>query len=199
MTPDRTEPRAAPLTVLFVDDEPALVRAISRVIIERTDFNVLTATSGKDALGILRTCAVDVLVSDIDMPQMNGLELVRLARSEFPATLRILLTGGATMERAVNAINEGEVARFFAKPFDPHLFVAQLTELGERVLMLRRERHAEAQRQRCDEFFRWIEESYPGTLAIKRADDGAVVIDAVRLLAYVGSAPIEIRAFVGTG
>jgi hypothetical protein len=102
------------------------------------------------------------------------------------------------MERAVNAINEGEVARFFAKPFDPDMFVAQLTELGERVLMLRRERHADAQRQRCDEFYRWVEQCYPGALALERGDDGAVVIDVVRLRIYVASAPLEVRAFVGT-
>jgi DNA-binding NtrC family response regulator len=187
------------LTILFVDDEPAVIRAISRAMIARTGFTVLTAASGDEALGLLRTCSIDVLVSDIDMPQMSGLELVRLTRREFPTTLRILLTGAGTMDRAIDAINEGEVVRFFAKPFDLDSFVRALTELGERVLTLRRERHAEAQRARCDEFFRWVEQRYPGTLAFERDDGGEVVIDVVRLRAYLDSAPPELRAIAGHG
>jgi DNA-binding NtrC family response regulator len=187
------------LTLLFVDDEPAVIRAISRAILARTAFHVLTAANGNEALALMRTCSIDVLVSDIDMPQMNGLELVRIARREFPTTLRILLTGAGTMARAVNAINEGEVVRFFSKPFDVEVFTRALSELGERVLALRRERHAEAQRERCNALFQWIEGQYPGTLEFERRDNGDVVIDAGRVRAYLESAPSEVRAFVDAG
>jgi two-component system probable response regulator PhcQ len=193
-----TMPDTPTLTILFVDDEPAVIRAISRLVIAQTPFNVLTATSGKEALDLLRTCSVDVLVSDIDMPKMNGLELVRLARREFPSTLRILLTGAATMDRAVNAINEGEVVRFFSKPFDADLFVRALGELAERVRRLRLERQEEAQRERRNELFRWIEERYPGALAFERGRGGEVVIDVARLRAFVDGAPPEVRAMAGT-
>jgi DNA-binding NtrC family response regulator len=193
-----TTPDTETLTILFVDDEPAVIRAISRVVIAQTPFNVLTATSGEEALGLMRTSNVDVLVSDIDMPQMTGLELVRLASREFPSTLRILLTGAATMDRAVNAINEGEVVRFFTKPFDSDRFIGALGELGERILRLRRERQAEAQRERRDEFLRWIEDRYPGALTFERSENGEVVINVVRLRTYVDSAPPGVRAVVGT-
>jgi YesN/AraC family two-component response regulator len=186
------------LTVLFVDDEPAIVRAIARVIPARAGFDVRTATSAKEALAILRAGHVDVLVSDIDMPEMGGLELVHLARREFPSTLRILLTGAGTMERAVSAINEGEVVRFFAKPFNVDTFVHALDDLRARILMLRRERYAEAQRERCEELFRWIEGRYPGALAFERGAGGEVVIDDGRVRAYLGSAPPEVRALLGS-
>jgi CheY-like chemotaxis protein len=190
------EADATTLTLLFVDDEPAVIRAISRLLATRTGFRMLTAASGEEALDLLRTHNVDVLVSDIDMPKMNGLELVRRARQEFPSTLRILLTGAATMARAVDAINEGEVVRFFAKPFDAATFIRALDDLGARILKLRRERHVDAKRERCDEFFRWVEERYPGTLAFERGDDGATLIDAARLEPYLSSAPAEVRALL---
>jgi adenylate cyclase len=195
MTPPN-EAEATTLTVLFVDDEPAVIRAISRLLAARTGFRTLTAASGEEALDLLRTHNVDVLVSDIDMPEMNGLELVRRARHEFPNTLRILLTGAATMARALAAINEGEVVRFFAKPFDPETFVRALDDLGARILKLRQERHVDATRERGEDFFRWIEERYPGTLAFERADDGATLIDAARLDAYLTSGPAEARALL---
>ena len=189
--------QAANVTILFVDDEPLVIRAISRMVAEDTGFRVFTATSGAEALGILRTWAVDVLVSDIDMPQMNGLELVRIARRDFPSTLRILLTGAVTMDRAVEAINEGEVVRIFTKPFELETFTRTLSAFGERILRLRRERYAEAQRERCEEFFRWIEERYPGTLDFERNESNEVVIDVGQLRARLTSAPPEVRALAG--
>ena len=189
-------PADAAVTVLFVDDEPAVIRAISRTVGARTGFRVLTAASGEEALEILRACSVDVLCSDIDMPEMTGLELVRITRREFPTTLRILLTGAGTMERALDAINEGEVSRFFAKPFDADKFVRALSDLGERIVALRAERHAEAQRERCDALFQWAEKRYPGSLEFARNAKGEVVIDLVRLRIFADSASAtpEVRA-----
>jgi two-component system probable response regulator PhcQ len=187
----------ATVTVLFVDDEPLVLRAIVRLLAGQAGFDVLAAASGIEALAILRTRSVDVLVSDIDMPRMTGLELVRIARREFPGTLRVLLTGAGTMDRAVKAINEGEVVRFFAKPFEVDAFVQALGELRERILTLRRERHVEAQRERCVELFRWIEDHYEGALDIERGGAGEVVVDVVRLRAYVDAASPEVRAFTG--
>jgi len=197
-TPDASS-LSTKVTVLFVDDEPAVIRAISRLLATQTGFEILTATRGEEALEVMRAHNIDVLVSDIDMPEMSGLELVRLARREFPTTLRILLTGAATMDRAINAINEGEVVRFFAKPFEVAAFTHAFNELGERILMLRRERYAEAQRERCAELFQWIEAHFPGTLDFERNESGEVVLDTARLKAYLGTAPDEVRAIADVG
>jgi DNA-binding NtrC family response regulator len=191
--------RATGVTILFVDDEPAVTRAVSRVVAADTGFRVFTAASGQEAIEVLRSWPIDVLVSDIDMPQMNGLDLVRVARREFPSTLRILLTGAVTMDRAIAAVNEGEVVRIFTKPFDIKTFSHALNDLGERILRLRQERHADAQRERCDELFRWIEERYPGSLDFERSESGEVVIDVVRLRAYLDTAPSEVRSLAGAG
>jgi CheY-like chemotaxis protein len=165
-----------PITVLFVDDEPAALRVVRRQPLGEP-FEVLTAGSGAEALEILDARAVDVIVSDIDMPEMSGLELMRAARARFPATLRILLTGNATLEGTLEAINQGEVTRFLAKPFDPERLRAVLVELGERIAQHRRDEALRSRDTRREQFLRWIERRFPGITAIVRDDVGRVFID----------------------
>lgn len=164
------------VTVLFVDDEPLILAAFRRSL-SGLPFETLTAESGPAALDILRQRRIDVLVSDIDMPGMSGLELVRIARREFPSTLRMLITGAVTMERTLHAINEGEVQRFFTKPFDLAMFRQTMTALVDRVERLRREGELDARAARRDELYAWVEARFPGTLAVTRNDAGEVLID----------------------
>jgi response regulator RpfG family c-di-GMP phosphodiesterase len=181
MTPGREGPGPAghsTVTVLFVDDEPALLRSIVRAL-RGAPFQVLAADSAEEALTLMRERHVDVLVSDIDMPGMSGPELVALARREFPATLRMLLTGGTTMTRALAAINEGEVHRFFEKPFDAALFQTTMKALAERIEKLRNDGQVEARATRRRLLDHRIEEDFPGTLDVVRDESGAVVVDAL--------------------
>jgi DNA-binding NtrC family response regulator len=178
-----------PLAILFVDDEPAILRSIARAL-QGTRFEVLSAASAADALALMRQRDVDVLVSDIDMPGMTGIELLAVARSEFPTTLRMLLTGAATMPRALAAINEGEVHRFLTKPFDLELFVATMTALAARIERLRREGELDAREAHREGFFRWVERAFPGTLAVARNERGEVVLDPpLEDLALIEGAP----------
>lgn len=163
-------------TVLFVDDEPWILRGIRRAL-QGAAFDVVTIESAQEALDVMRRRPIDVLVSDIDMPQMTGLELVEIVRREFPATLRMLLTGAGTLERTLAAINEGEVHRFFAKPLDVDLFRATMKSLVERIDKLRRDGDHDARRTRRDAFYGWVEDAYPGTLAVELTDAGEVILE----------------------
>jgi DNA-binding NtrC family response regulator len=102
-------------TVLCVDDEPFVVASLARLL--RHDYNVLTATSGEEALRILTQQRVDVLVSDQRMPGMKGVDLLRRVKDTYPATMRILLTGYADLNAIVDSVNEGEVFRYITKPW----------------------------------------------------------------------------------
>jgi response regulator RpfG family c-di-GMP phosphodiesterase len=175
MTPSSVVATAI-MTVLFVDDEPAILRSIARAL-QGSPFDVLTAQSAAAALALMRQRRVDVLISDIDMPEMTGLELLTLVRREFPSTLRMLLTGAGTMDRALEAINEGEVHRFFTKPFDFELFLATMKRLAERIEKLRGDHFLDAHKARRDEFYRWVEDAFPGTLEVARNDRGELVVD----------------------
>jgi two-component system probable response regulator PhcQ len=174
--------------VLFVDDEPSILRAIKRTLMN-APLEVLTAPDGPTALTLLAERRVDVLVSDIDMPGMNGLELLALARRHHPTTLRMLLTGQSTLDRALQAINEGEVVRFFGKPFAPSVFRDSLESLAHRVTQLRRDGEDSARLARRREMTEWLETRFPGTTAVATNEAGDVLLDVAELRAAIEASP----------
>lgn len=100
--------------ILLVDDEPAVVGGIVRLL--RRDFTLLTATSGAAALKVLETRQVAVVVSDMTMPGMSGLELLTRVRERVPDVISIMLTGMLDLKTATDAINRAGVFRFLTKP-----------------------------------------------------------------------------------
>jgi DNA-binding NtrC family response regulator len=84
----------------------------------RTYYEVFTATSGKEALEIIATQAIDVILSDQRMPEITGIELLSQVRKISPKTMRILLTGYSDLTAIVGSVNDGEVFRFINKPWD---------------------------------------------------------------------------------
>lgn len=118
-TDRRPYPTGAPRArILLVDDEPAITEALG-ALLRREGYEVHCADSADVALDILATDRMDVVVSDERMPGESGSALLAEVRQRYPATLRIMLTGHATVESAVRAINEGEVYRFLLKPCHP--------------------------------------------------------------------------------
>jgi putative nucleotidyltransferase with HDIG domain len=103
--------------VLFLDDEPGILHALTRLFVD-DHVVVLTSTYGPDALEKLGKNDVSVFVSDNLMPGMKGVEVLGLAKDLSPDTVRIMLTGRADVEVALDAINRGEVFRFITKPWD---------------------------------------------------------------------------------
>jgi len=101
--------------VLLVDDDDNVLHGLSRVL-RNQPYQLFTARSGDEAMFILKTHPVDVVVTDERMPGMSGTDLVAWVAEHCPETKRIVLTGHATATTAIRAINEGEVFRFFTKP-----------------------------------------------------------------------------------
>jgi response regulator RpfG family c-di-GMP phosphodiesterase len=101
--------------VLFVDDEPRIVNLLK--IMFRADYEVFTATGGQEALKIIASERIQVIVSDQRMPEMLGIELLSKVREISPNTMRILLTGYSDLVAIVGSVNEGEVFRFLNKPW----------------------------------------------------------------------------------
>jgi signal transduction histidine kinase len=106
-------PKTGPL-VLYVDDEKA-----NRIVFEQsvTEFNVIVATDGPEALTIMEQQDVAVLVTDMRMPEMSGEELLRIAKEKHPQTIRMVVTAYADVDPILRAINEGLVARYIVKPW----------------------------------------------------------------------------------
>jgi diguanylate cyclase (GGDEF)-like protein len=104
--------------VLLVDDDCDSLQLL-RAALKQEPYDILTATSARGALEILRREVVDVVVADENTPEMSGTDLLAIVASEFPACGQIILTGHATVEIAVRAVNKVRIASFLLKPCDP--------------------------------------------------------------------------------
>jgi response regulator RpfG family c-di-GMP phosphodiesterase len=103
--------------ILLVDDSRGIRKALSRSL--RDDrIELLDADSATAALGILEKQTVDLIIADEHMPGLSGTDLLRLVKERFPETIRFMLTGATDIDVAKDAINRGEVERFFTKPWD---------------------------------------------------------------------------------
>lgn len=183
-----------PITVLFVDDEVDILRALRRAVLGES-FVALTAGSGPEALEILAGRHVDLVISDLEMPGMNGTELLREVRRRHPRTLRALLTASATVAYLGAAINEGEVVRYFPKPFEPAAFRAALSSLADQITRARAAERAEARAAERARLLQRLEERYPGLGEIDRDAEGRMIIDLDRRCAE-GSVRPSVRSLL---
>jgi len=112
-------------TVLLVDDEQHILDSYRRTLF--THYDIKTALSGAEALQILqKTPGIAVIVSDMQMPEMNGVEFLEKARKVAKNAVRIMLTGNADQQTATAAINRGDIFRFLNKPCSPEVMIETL-------------------------------------------------------------------------
>jgi serine/threonine-protein kinase len=112
--------------VLFVDDEERVVNALRTIF--RDLYEVSVASSGEQALGLVRSQPFHVVVSDQRMPGMLGVELLREVKLAAPTTVRMLLTGYSDLAAIVGSVNDGEVFRFVSKPWNQDDLQATIDE-----------------------------------------------------------------------
>lgn len=150
-SPSEPIPGSEKPTVLCVDDEPNILSALQRLL-RSEGYRILKANSGPQGLEILEREAVDVIVSDMRMPNMSGAQFLAAAARQRPQTVRILLTGYADLESTVQAINEGHIYRYLSKPWeDADLKIAvargleykRLTAQRDQLLAQTRKQNAE--------------------------------------------------------
>ncbi len=103
-------------TVLFVDDEEKLLKSLKRGFLDEP-YNTLFANSGKEALEILEHNEVHVLVTDMRMPEMGGLELLKIVKEQYPHIVRMVLSGYTQVTTLLTAINQGEIYKYITKPW----------------------------------------------------------------------------------
>ncbi|MGA8709238.1 MAG: HD domain-containing phosphohydrolase [Steroidobacteraceae bacterium] len=101
--------------VLFVDDEPHLLDGVARAL--RSRFRIHTATSGAEGLQVLQQAGpFAVVVSDMRMPEMNGVQFLSRVRDLYPDTVRMILSGQSDLAATIASVNEGNIFRFLSKP-----------------------------------------------------------------------------------
>ena len=114
--------------ILFVDDEPAVLEGYRRLL--HKEFSVDTALGAQDglaAIGAAQEDAYAVIVSDMRMPEMNGVQFLSRVRTISADSVRIALTGYADIQTASNAVNEGSIFRFLIKPCEKQVLARALT------------------------------------------------------------------------
>lgn len=137
-------------TLLIVDDEPDILDSL-RLAFE-DDYEVLTATGGREALQLMADTDVAVIVADQRMPEMTGAEFLGLAAGVAPKSVRIMLTGYTDMDALVQAVNAGHIYQYVAKPWDPDELTLHVRRAAERYEM------AVELEQRYDEIVRLNEQ-----------------------------------------
>lgn len=125
--------------ILFVDDETNVLDALARQF--RRDYDVSTALGGTRALKMIEDEGpFSVIVSDMQMPEMNGIQFLQAARNIAPDSVRLMLTGNADQKTAINAVNEGNVFSFLTKPCPPVTMIRALSLAVEQYHRIKAER-----------------------------------------------------------
>ena len=104
-------------TLLFVDDEKNILRSLRRLL-HRENYEILLASSGQEGLDLLAKHQVDLVMSDMRMPEMNGAVFLKKVYKLYPQTVRLILTGYAEKESVKRAFSEADVHEMISKPWD---------------------------------------------------------------------------------
>jgi DNA-binding NtrC family response regulator len=117
-------------SLLVVDDEPYILATLAALL--SPEFEVLTADSGEAAQRHFANREIDLVLSDQKMPRVSGVQLLEWVRRHHPKSVRLLMTGFAELEEAVEAINRGQVFRYILKPWRPDELLEALHNASRR-------------------------------------------------------------------
>jgi len=125
--------------ILLVDDDPNILQGFKRQL--RKQFQIETAIGGKEGLEVVvKKGPFAVIVSDMQMPEMDGIQFLNTVRQLAPESVRMMLTGNADQQTASNAVNEGSIFRFLTKPCSPEAFTKALEAGIEQYRLVTAER-----------------------------------------------------------
>ena len=162
--------------IMIVDDDPHVLSSLERLLL-RDNYQVFKADNAYEALTQLEKEPVDLIISDLRMPDMSGLELLTQVKARFPDIIRIILTGYAEIESIISAINQGEVYRFLTKPwndFEIRFAIKQALERRDLELENKKLTHTVCKQS---ETLKALEKKFPGIACVEKTEDGAIIID----------------------
>jgi DNA-binding NtrC family response regulator len=146
------------IRILVVDDEPDMRQLLKRSLEPDLDCTVETASSGEAALKILEESHFDMILADIKMPGMDGLELLERIKKEYPDVTVLMMTAFGRIETAVEAMKRGAYD-FITKPFDHDALILRLQKAVERSRLLNENRMLQRERQKNRAFQDLVGES----------------------------------------
>jgi DNA-binding NtrC family response regulator len=161
--------------ILLVDDEPNVIKALERSLLDEP-YALQVAASGEEALQLAGSRRFKVVISDERMPGMDGAEFLSIVKERYPETIRIMLTGYASIESTMRAVNSGEIYRFFTKPWnDIELKLALRTAIEKYDLEEENRRLLKTVKHQAGELRR-LESQYSGISTLHRDRTGSIVL-----------------------
>jgi two-component system, probable response regulator PhcQ len=162
--------------ILVVDDEPHVTQAMKRLLFKE-GFEVLTAQSAEEALGLLAQKPIDVVISDEKMPGISGSDFLALVYKKYPETVRIILTGHADLDMALKAINQGQIYRFLIKPVNEIELKASIRQAIQHHELITESRRLLNTVRQQQTLIQELEKENPGITKVKRDKMGVVILE----------------------
>lgn len=166
------------LGVLFVDDEEHVLRAMRRLL-RKEPYTFYFANGPDQGMDTLRQhrSRIHVVISDYKMPGIDGLTFLKLVKTVHPSVVRVILTGHADLEMAIDAINDGEIFRLLTKPLNTAQLRMTLRQISEVVVLRRQNEQLMGMVKRQRALIERLEEEHPGVLDVRRDADGVVLLE----------------------
>lgn len=166
-----------PRRVLIVDDEENVCHALRRSL-RKEGYELFFGHEPAEGLELLKKQPIDMVISDHLMPNMTGLEFLKLVRDRYPDAMRLMLTGHADMQTAIDAINQGNIYRFLTKPWDDTDLKVTLFLAFEQLDLERENRRLLSMVRRQYDLIKTLEKDNPGIGHVVRDSEGCVLLDA---------------------
>ena len=161
--------------ILLVDDESAVLSSLRRSL-HHEPFVIITSSSADEALDIMKEQEFKVIISDERMVGMQGAEFLAQVRQRYPQTLRILLTGYASTKVAMKAVNDGEIYRFFLKPWDDNQLRLAVRSAVEKYDLEAENRRLLAMVREQTLEIKVLEKRYPGISRVEKDSNGVFIL-----------------------
>ena len=163
--------------ILLVDDSANVLKSLRRTF-QPEGYNILTAESAQAAMVILEDQMVDMIITDENMPGLSGSDFLSMVRKRFPEIIRIMITGMTDIEVAKNAINRGEIYRFFNKPWDDFELLLSVRQAFKQRMIEKENDRLKSIIDEQKKIIQSLEKEFPGITEKKMASDGSIIIES---------------------
>lgn len=161
--------------ILLVDDESNVLSALKRALFDEP-LEITTSASAEDALELMKVQHFKIVISDERLNGMQGSDFLAQVRLSYPDTVRIMLTGHATLEATMKTVNLGEVYRFFCKPWNDQDLRLAIRSAIEKFDLEAENRFLLATIKQQMREIEVLEKRFPGITRVEKDDGGAFVL-----------------------